>query len=164
MFVASEYSRTLHSVMLIILPEFTCLSFAFIKSNFLWLFLCWLIFREKRRKKKKPLELIVTWFWLALWEMDCSKKESSISPGSWLSESAGRFHLESSPFPGSKACPRPPESIRLPSMHLSFPAKSHLRNFRAVLLWGQFIRHLWKPGPVGVRFWVSAVFSCMACL
>lgn len=51
---------------IIVLPEFTYLSFA-VKSDFLRLFLGWLISGEKRKRKKKTCELMLTWLWLVSW-------------------------------------------------------------------------------------------------
>lgn len=119
--------------MLIVFLEFTCLSFAFIKSSVLWLFLCWLIFRERRRKKK-TLKLIVTWVRLAFWEMDYSKKNFSGNMAKW---EAWEVSSGTQPFPWfeSLSKSRRKASASRPCTFL-FPARFHLRNFRAVLLEG----------------------------
>ena len=117
-----------------------CHGLLFFQSSidFQWLFLCWCVFGEKR--KKKLFEWILN---LGLARILGSWNESQnfpISPGTWLNERARRSHLELSPFSGLKswAVQEPPESTSLPLVfgYLSFPAKFPLRHVRALLFEG----------------------------
>lgn len=67
MLVESEYSGKLQFVLLTFLPEVTCSSFVFVKSNSLRLFLCWLISRRKKREWGTPTNWYLTWVCLASW-------------------------------------------------------------------------------------------------
>lgn len=122
MWGAWEYSRKLHSTprvdSFVICPyKITFFVIVSVLANF------WRK-NKKKQKTKKPLELIVTWVWLALWELEYGKKKSSVSPRTWLRERGERFHLEPHPLPGLKSCPRSPGKYPSP-IHVHFFFQAH---------------------------------------